>query len=316
MQQDIKEEKILIFGGSGSLGKAAISQWIKNNQIVNVSRDEEKLWALRRLINNTNLTQIVGDISVQHDVEEAILSTNPTIICIFACLKHIDLCEKFTKKSIDNNVIGIINVNNTLMRYKTTVHTVLFVSTDKACLPITTYGCSKALAEFYLQGVPDNNVKWVGVRYGNVLNSSGSIIPYLQGAKNDPAPYTLTHTDMTRFIMTLDESVSLIEYAIIHGKHNEIIIPPLTSMRIRDLIKLYADKYNKEIVIIGLRCREKIHEDLLSPSEATMTYRVDNYYHIGKTPINAVKAVEPFDSSKNLVTIDELKEYLIKKQLF
>jgi UDP-glucose 4-epimerase len=129
------------------------------------------------------------------------------------------------------------------MKYKTSVHTVLFVSTDKACLPITTYGCSKAISEFFLQGVPNQGVKWVGVRYGNVLNSSGSIIPYLRQHSSSESPFTLTHPDMTRFIMTLEQSVNLIEHAIIHGKHNEIIIPNICSMRIKDLFSIFEKTF-------------------------------------------------------------------------
>jgi FlaA1/EpsC-like NDP-sugar epimerase len=92
---DIKNERILIFGGSGSLGTNAIQRWKENNTIISVSRDEEKQWHLKSAINSTSLTQIVGDISIQEDVDNAILTSCPTIICIFACLKHIDLCEKF-----------------------------------------------------------------------------------------------------------------------------------------------------------------------------------------------------------------------------
>jgi UDP-glucose 4-epimerase len=310
---DIINERILIFGGSGSLGKTTIQRWIQSNTIISVSRDEEKQWQLRSFINNPHLTQIIGDISQEEDVESAILSSQPTVICIFACLKHIDLCEKFPKKSISINTHGIMNVHNVLTRFKTSVHTVLFVSTDKACLPITTYGCSKAISEFFLQGIKFTGIKWVGVRYGNVLNSSGSIIPYLKAKSNESGPYTLTHPDMTRFIMTLDQSVNLIEHAILHGKHNEIIIPNINSMKIKDLFDLFEEKYNKTSTVCGLRCKEKIHEDLISESEAKMTYKIGNYYHIGNIPITT--QVLHFDSSMNLVDKAALKLYLHSKNL-
>lgn len=138
--------------------------------------------------NNVTIVSKTKDLIFSDGTFDTIISTKPTIICIFACLKHIDLCEKFPKKSISINSNGIMNVHNTLMKYNTPVHTVLFVSTDKACLPITTYGCSKAISEFFLQGIKFNGVKWVGVRYGNVLNSSGSIIPYLRNNSSDPNP--------------------------------------------------------------------------------------------------------------------------------
>jgi UDP-glucose 4-epimerase len=310
---EITNERILIFGGSGSLGKTTIQRWVKSNTIINVSRDEEKQWQLKSVINNHHLTQIIGDISQEEDVDSAILSTQPTIICIFACLKHIDLCEKFPKKSISINSSGIMNVQNTLMKYSTSVHTVLFVSTDKACLPITTYGCSKAISEFFLQGVKFKGIKWIGVRYGNVLNSSGSIIPYLRNNSLDPSPYTLTHPDMSRFIMTLDQSVNLIEHAIIHGKHNEIIIPVICSMRIKDLFEIFESKYTKSTIITGLRCKEKIHEDLISDSEAKMTYKIGNYYHIGT--IQLAHNIKSFSSNMNLIDKKTLENYLIEKNL-
>jgi UDP-N-acetylglucosamine 4,6-dehydratase len=310
---EITNERILIFGGSGSLGRTTIQRWIKSNTIISVSRDEEKQWQLRSFINDPHLTQIIGDISQEEDVESAILSTQPSIICIFACLKHIDLCEKFPKKSISINTHGIMNVHNTLTKFKTSVHTVLFVSTDKACLPITTYGCSKAISEFFLQGIKFTGIKWIGVRYGNVLNSSGSIIPYLKANSTSDNNYTLTHPDMTRFIMTLDQSVNLIEHALIHGKHNEIIIPNIYSMKIKDLFEIFEKRYNKSSIVTGLRCKEKIHEDLISESEAKMAYKIGNYYHIGNIQITS--DVSPFNSAMNLVDKISLETYLSGKNL-
>jgi UDP-glucose 4-epimerase len=261
-------------------------------------------------VANTNLTQRIGDISYAHDVQSAILMYKPTIVCIFACLKHIDLCEHQPEKAIAVNSQGIINVHNVLTSYTTAVKTVLYVSTDKACLPITAYGCSKALGEFYLQGVDaTSGIKWVGIRYGNVLNSSGSIIPYLNTNGSSRDPYKLTHPEMTRFIMTLDQSANLVEYALIHAKHNEIIIPFIYSMKIADLFTLFEEKYSKTRIISGLRCKEKINEDLLSPIEAANTYMKNTYYHL--TPnIVTDSVVKSFSSSDNIINCTELRKYL------
>ncbi len=317
IKTDISNEKILIFGGSGSLGKTVIQRWIQKNTIINVSRDEEKQWFLKNSIQNANLSQIIGDISNPDDVDSAILTTNPTVICIFACLKHIELCEKFPEKAMKINAFGILNVHKTLQKYSQNLqcHTVLFVSTDKACAPMTTYGCTKAISEYFVQKVDSPAIKWVAVRYGNVLNSSGSILPYLHANKHSSDPYTLTHPNMTRFIMTLDQSVNLIEYAIREGKTNEIIIPHLYSIYIKDLFALFEDKYSKITILTGLRCKEKIHEDLLTQSESLNTYlSADNkYYHITNTVLN--REIKPFDSSDYILTPDILKEYLSKKNL-
>jgi UDP-N-acetylglucosamine 4,6-dehydratase len=319
--ESICGERILIFGGSGSLGKTVIRRWISNNQITNVSRDEEKQWLLKTDIRNPNLSQIVGDISDPADVDNAILTVKPTVICIFACLKHIDLCESFPEKAMRINSQGILNVHRTLLKYASAVqglHTVLFVSTDKACMPMTTYGCSKAISEFFVQSVgqvPAPTTKWVAVRYGNVLNSSGSILPHLHAHKHAPEPQTLTHADMTRFIMTLDQSLNLIEYAICKGAHNEIIVPHLYSIHIRDMFSLFEEMYGKTTVVTGLRCKEKIHEDLLSVVEAARTYRREGYYHITPNILAGAEEIPPFDSSTHLLSKTQLRDYLILKGL-
>lgn len=312
----LENERILIFGGSGSLGKTSIQRWISNNIICNVSRDEEKQWALRMSVSgNPNLVQRIGDISSLTDVQNAILYFKPTIICVYACLKHIDLCEKQPDKAIAVNSNGIMNLHAALSRLPGAVKAVLYVSTDKACLPITTYGCSKALGEFYVQGINDSSIKWVGVRYGNVLNSSGSIIPYLNANRSSTEPYKLTHPDMSRFLMTLDQSVNLLEYALVHGRSNEIIIPYIASMRISDLFELFEEKFKKTHVVSGLRCKEKIHEDLLSPIEAANSYVMNGYIHL--TP-DVVKTggVAPFSSNHSLVDKTVLREYLTDLGLY
>lgn len=311
---ELQNETILIFGGSGSLGNKTIAKWVKRNKIINVSRNEEKQWLLKSSINNPWLSQVIGDVSNYEDVMTVILSSLPTIICVMACLKHIDICEKFPEKAIKNNTSGLINIQKVLMQFSTPVHTVLYVSTDKACSPITTYGYSKALGESIVQQTKMIKTKWVCVRYGNVLNSSGSIIKYLDNEKNSPHAYNITHPEMTRFLMTLDQSINLIEYALINAKNNEIIIPLLYSMKIHDLIKLFCEKYEKTMVTCGLRCKEKIHEDLLSEYESNYAYRVGNYIHI--TPSSIGNKLTPFDSSSLVIDKGLLEQFLKKEGLF
>lgn len=307
----VEGERVLIFGGSGSLGTTVVKRWIGTNAIINVSRNEEKQWTLRQAVGgNPQLTQIIGDVTRPEDVSRALRTAQPTVVCVFACMKHIELCERAPGKAMDTNARGIMNVYDALLHWpENPVKTVLFVSTDKACLPITTYGCTKALAEFFVQGVPAGPTKWVAIRYGNVLGSSGSILPYLHAHKGADAPYTLTHPAMTRFLMTLDHSVNLIEYAVEQGKHNEIVIPRIQAMRISDLFELFSQLYSKETVVTGLRCKEKLHEDLLSPSEAQCAVDHGAYIHIGPT-VQKDTALVPFDSSSTLVSKEALSAYL------
>jgi len=305
----IRDKVILLFGGSGSLGTKLVQRWVTHNKIINVSRDEEKQWNLKNNAGNSpNLEHYVGDISCYSDVEYCILRFKPTLVVIAAALKHIDICEKYPSKSVQMNVQGIANVQLAVDKYPTNIETVLFVSTDKACKPLTVYGNSKAIAESFVQNYR-GSIRFIGVRYGNVLNSSGSILPYLRNQSRTPNNYTLTHKDMTRFLMTLDHSVNLIEYAIRHAKQNEIIVPLLCSMGIQELFELFCEKYKKEYKITGLRCKEKIHEDLVSESESLCAYLYNNYIHI-TTSEQSVSIVQPFNSSMNKLSKSDLKTFL------
>ena len=305
----IETEVILLFGGSGSLGTKLVQRWVTHNRIINVSRDEEKQWNLRNSVNSSpSLEQYVGDISSYSDVEYCILHFKPTLVIIAAALKHIDICEKYPSKSVQMNVQGIANVQLAVDKYPTNIKTVLFVSTDKACKPITVYGNSKAISESFVQNYR-GSIRFIGVRYGNVLNSSGSILPYLRNQSSTTNNYTLTHKDMSRFLMTLDHSVNLIEYALHHAKQNEIIIPLLCSMGIQELFELFCEKYTKEYKVTGLRCKEKIHEDLVSESESLCSYLDNNYIHITRSE-QPLCTVQPFNSSMNKLSKSDLKTFL------
>lgn len=309
-----KNETILVFGGSGSLGTKLIQRWVTSNTIINVSRDEEKQWQLRNSLENPgHLEQYIGDISDYCDVETSLHRFKPTVVIIAAALKHIDICEKYPSKSLQMNVQGLIHVQRVLDNFPGQVHTVLFVSTDKACKPLTVYGYSKATSEAIVQNYK-GPIRYIAVRYGNVLNSSGSIIPYLKRQSASPEPYTLTHSDMTRFLMTLDHSVNLIEYALRYAKQNEIIIPKLCSMKIKDLFEVFCERHTKTFVVSGLRCKEKIHEDILSEFETKQSYLRDNYIHITNASVSNTFLGMAMDSNMNSVSKEDLKHFLENNQ--
>jgi FlaA1/EpsC-like NDP-sugar epimerase len=237
-------------------------------------------------------------------------------VILYVCaLKHIDICEKQPVKTFQVNVNGVDNIVNDIINNRVSyrsLETFLFVSTDKACLPITIYGYSKSTSEKIIQNTVVPGIKFVAVRYGNVLNSSGSILPLLHsiGKSSDYPHFSLTDIHMTRFIMRLEESVDLIEYAIEHGKNNEIIIPKLRAFCISDLIDVFSEIYKKDIVITGLRCIEKINEDLVSKYEADCAYNgiIDKYIHI--TSEYQSSGISPLSSNHVVITKDELMKYL------
>jgi UDP-glucose 4-epimerase len=176
----IIDKKILLFGGSGSLGRKFIDTYINKNEITNYSRDECKHWEMSLHYKTSNLKFIIGDIRNYNSVENAIVREQPHIIIIMAALKHIDRCEYAIHECLQTNCMGPINVldaieknNDRLQR----LECVVMVSTDKACEPTNVYGMAKAIAESSIveKSLHISNRKFVNIRYGNVLNSRGSI---------------------------------------------------------------------------------------------------------------------------------------------
>jgi UDP-N-acetylglucosamine 4,6-dehydratase/5-epimerase len=322
---NIKGKVILIFGGSGSLGNKLIEYYIEDNTIINYSRDENKHWLMELKYKSKNLSNIIGDVRNFEKVQQSIIRTNPHIIIVAAALKHVDRCEFESNECLDTNILGLQNILKTVEINKLNLEnleTVCFVSTDKACSPINTYGMSKAICENLMveKSKYISDVKFVVVRYGNVLNSRGSIIPILEnkGKDDDVKFYGLTDPKMTRFIMTLENSVKLIEYAIIEGDTGEIIIPKLNAMYIKDLIELFSEKYNKPIKIIGLRSGEKMNESLINEMQSMRTVIKEKYCHIQPSYMTEILCTTPYEysSNQNVLSKEELLAYLQSVQLF
>jgi UDP-glucose 4-epimerase len=191
------------------------------------------------------------------------------------------------------------------------------VSTDKACEPTNVYGMAKALAESAIveKSLYIKNRKFVNIRYGNVLNSRGSIIPILHEKGRDPEvnEFSLTHPDMTRFVMTLEQSVALIEYAIIHGESGDTIIPKLISLKMIDLMEIFSEKYGKPIKITGLRPGEKMLESLISETQASRLVKSSSgYMHIKPVYKNLLvtEDIYNYNSKLNPLSKEELKEFM------
>tara|TARA_X000000368_G_scaffold60657_2_gene42778 strand:- start:10 stop:981 length:972 start_codon:yes stop_codon:yes gene_type:complete len=322
----MKNKKILVFGGSGSLGYEITKKFISNNEIYNFSRDECKHWNMKLDFNNDkNLNFIIGDVINKQKVENSIIRVNPDIIIIAAAMKHVDQCEINAEQCINTNMLGVKNILDTieLHKDKLILKTTIFVSTDKACSPINTYGMAKAISEqlmiekaYYIK-----SIKFVNIRYGNVLNSRGSIIPLLHniGKDENKREFIMTHKEMTRFVMTLEQSVDLIEYSILNGESGDTVIPELISMKVIDLLEIFSKKYNKPIKETSIRPGEKMLESLINPTQACRIIKKNSYYHIKsifefKESIDASKLVD-YNSKINPLSKEELENYLIEKNL-
>lgn len=319
---------ILIFGGTGSLGYEFINKNIDENIIYNYSRDECKHWKMKLDFNHhKNLHFIIGDVINARKVEETLLRIKPNIIIIASAMKHIEQCEYNTDQSLNTNLLGVKNILDLVEKNQNNLigflDTVLFVSSDKACSPINVYGMCKALSEtlvveksHYIKAF-----KFLNIRYGNVLNSRGSIIPLLHIIGNDDEKkyFTLTNVNMTRFVMTLQQSVELIEHSLITGETGDTIIPKLISMNVKDLIEIFCEKYNKPFEIIGIKPGEKLLESLINKSQSARIKINGDYTHIKSIfdfNENIIETqLNDYNSKINPLKKEDLKDYLIKYNL-
>lgn len=324
----LMNETILIFGGTGSLGYEIVTRYLPNNIIYNYSRDECKHWKMKLDFNhNPNLNFIIGDIINKHKVEETLRRVKPTIIIMAAAMKHIDQCEYNTDQSLNTNLLGIKNILDTVesLQVVLTPHlkTVLFVSSDKACSPINIYGMCKGLSESLVVEKSHyiKSIKFVNIRYGNVLNSRGSIIPLLHmiGHDKEKIHFTLTNENMTRFVMTLEQSVDLIEHTLVNGETGDTVIPKLISLKVKDLIEIFSEIYNKPIKITGIKPGEKLLESLINKTQSGRIKQNGDYTHIKSIynfheEIVEDKLIE-YNSKINPLKKEELRSYLLSLNL-
>lgn len=272
--------------------------------------------------NNSNLNFIIGDVINKSKVQETILRIMPNIIVIASAMKHIDQCEYNTEQCLNTNLIGIKNILDTIefhkYQLKDKLETLLFVSSDKACSPVNIYGMCKALSESLIieKSHYIKDFKFINIRYGNVLNSRGSIIPLLHTIGNDidKKYFTITNDNMTRFVMTLENSVDLIEYAILNGETGDTIVPKLISMNVKDLIEIFSDIYKKPIKLIGIKPGEKLLESLINYTQSARIEKNRDYIHI-KSIFNFNKEIDDnvlmdYNSKINPLNKSELFIYL------
>lgn len=317
---------VLIFGGTGSLGKTLIKRFMCQDyvtQVIAFSRDEAKHWTIRNELQGQygadKVRFLVGDIRDKERVKEAITITKAQTIIVAAALKQVDTCELSPRESILTNLIGTQNVVEAVAELHNT--TVLFVSTDKACSPVNVYGMCKAVSERVVTSQAERHGTWgprfIGVRYGNVLESRGSIIPLFKYQAENAEFLTVTDPNMTRFVMTLDDSVDLIQKALKEAKSGEIWIPRLPSMRIGDLAEIFAVEHGKKIKIIGLRPGEKMHEALINDSESVRTRKEgDRHYVIGPAFKAGFGDAWSYTSEDDVMTKKQLGDHLVSLGIF
>jgi nucleoside-diphosphate-sugar epimerase len=298
--------KIIIFGGTGTIGNGLVSSYYDKEDLYIVSRDEMKHWEMKKKFPKANFLN--GDIRDRNRIKVILEQVEPDIIIIAAAMKHIDICEVNIHECISTNIIGVQNILETL---NPTVKTVCFISTDKACDPTSVYGMSKGIGEALVISMSNkHNAKFVCVRFGNIINSRGSIIPTLHEIGKNGTVFELTHEEMTRLVMTVENSVELIRHAIDNGESGDIILPELNTIKIKDLFEIFAEKYNKPIKVVGLRPGERIHENLVNSTQLARLSKVDKYLYIKRESVSNIIEIKNDILSKN-----ELKDLLISQNV-
>ena len=278
----MKGKKILIIGGTGALGKTLTEKYYKDNNIVIFSRDEHKHVNLKNKYEDVKFH--IGDVKDKDSKFQALNEYKPDIVINTAALKHVPVCEDNPYESVKTNIIGHKNLIDCISLSNHQIETLIFISTDKACKPISVYGMCKAISErLYVNfAEKQKDIKVVLVRYGNVLESTGSVIPYFKSLLNKDLDYLpITDEKMTRFLLTLEQATELIDWAYFHTEsHGKIAIPKIKSLKIVDIAKALGKFYGKENIElreIGIRPGEKIHEEMISNEEWLRTEEYENF---------------------------------------
>ena len=308
-------ETILLFGGSGCLGKALIKRYQHTYRIVNVSRDEHKHWSIDQEFGLGTVTHVIGDAGDATLVKNTLLTYKPHKIYILHALKHVDRCQQNLHACISTNLLSVKNVLDSIhevYHQLPQLKSVCFTSTDKAPSPINVYGMCKAICEELMieKARHLHATKFVVVRYGNVVNSTSSLLPTL--LRNTSDTYYITDERMTRFWMTIDQACDTIEYACQHGNSGEVIIPKVKSFYVKDMISYIAHLKGKTIKHMGLRPGERLYETLINDTQSVRTYQQNGYYHIRPyydTTCNA-SATDPFTYDSNTDIIKNEDELL------
>lgn len=329
----LKNKIVLITGGTGSFGNAILKKYLSLDvkEIRIFSRDEKKQDDQRKFYKDERIKFYIGDVRDKDSINDAMVGVD--FVFHAAALKQVPSCEFHPLEAVRTNVMGTANVIDCAFSHK--VSKIVCLSTDKAVYPINAMGTSKAMMEKVVvaksRNAP-NNTSLCLTRYGNVMSSRGSVIPLWLSQINQNIPITVTDKDMTRFMMTLEDAVDLVEYAFLNGKNGDIFVQQAPAATMETLLKSILELKqceNYPIQDIGIRHGEKVFEVLCSKEEMYKAENLKNYYRISsdKRDLNyekyfekgnkEIRNIEEYNSDNTkLLDIKEMKVLLKKLEEF
>ena len=320
---------LLITGGTGSFGNAVLERFLNTNikEIRIFSRDEKKQEDMRLRLKSNKVKFYIGDVREYESIDSALKGVD--FVFHAAALKQVPSCEFYPMETVRTNILGTENVLNAAINNK--VKKVIVLSTDKAVYPINAMGASKALMEKLMvaksRAIDEHITLLCGTRYGNVIATRGSVIPlFIHQIKTDQ-PLTVTDSNMTRFMMSMDGAIDLVLYAFKNARQGDMLVKKAPACTIGDLALALKELFNarNEIKIIGTRHGEKLYETLLTREEMAKAEDCGDYFRIsadtrdlnynkyfieGESEISVQEDYNSHNTKR--LNIEELKEMLLK----
>jgi FlaA1/EpsC-like NDP-sugar epimerase len=341
MEKPLHKKRILITGGTGSLGQVLVRRLLAGEmgtpgKVVVFSRDEAKQHFMRLqylhrrastdevIYHNANemLEFRIGDVRDMASIAGALQGAD--VVFNAAALKQVPTCEYYPFQAVLTNIHGPENIVRAVEELRIPVKTVVGISTDKACKPVNVMGMTKAVQEriFIQANIRCPNTRFICVRYGNVLASRGSVIPLFREQIRNGGPVTITDPGMTRFLLSLDQAVDTIFDAVSTAQAGETYIPRVPSARITDIAAALIGARKTEIKITGIRPGEKTHEILVSEEERFRTVERGACYAIlpilpelHRTAAVASPLADEYSSANDLLTPDQVAALLRRQKL-
>lgn len=307
----LEGKTILVTGGTGSFGSFIASKLIQMNlkEVRILSRHENLQFEMKRKYPMFKF--ILGDVRDYSRLKEAMKDVD--IVFHAAALKQVPECELHPMEAVKTNIVGADNIKQIAL--ENGIDKVIYISTDKAVKPINAMGMTKALQEKIFTSLEfDGHTRFIGVRYGNVVGSRGSVIPYFVELSKNKQQLPITHPEMTRFILTLENSIKLVFYALENGKGREIFVRKSPAAKIIELAEVIADHYRVDTILTKIRPGEKIHETLVQEEEMFRTKEEDDYfivYPYGEYENKSPSVKEYTSNNTNMLSKKEIEDLLI-----